>query len=83
MEKAYKLRQILSWKLNNTKDKTSAFNRLAKKDEKVRQARFKSFDTITRTMYIHYTNILNYFDNKITNVSGASFNAKLLLRFDL
>jgi len=59
LEKAYKLCQKLSWIFNNTNDKTSALIRLAKWNEKVRQAAFKSFNTIARTMSIHYKNILN------------------------
>lgn len=77
IEKAYKLCQNLSWIFNNTKDKTTALIRLAKWDEKVRQATFKSFNTIARTMSIHYMNILNYFDNRSTNASAESFNAKI------
>lgn len=77
LEKAYNLCQNLSWIFNNTKDKTSALIRLAKWDEKVRQASFKSFSTISRTMSIHYQNILNYFDNRSTNASAESFNAKI------
>ncbi len=77
LEKAYNLCQNLSWIFNNTKDKTSALIRLAKWDEKVRQAEFKSFNTIARTMSIHYQNILNYFDNRSTNASAESFNAKI------
>ena len=77
IEKAYKLCQNLSWIFNNTKDKTSALIRLAKWDEKVRQADFKSFNTISRTMSMHYKNILNYFDNRSTNASAESFNAKI------
>jgi len=68
IEKAYKLCQNLSWIFNNTKDKTSALIRLAKWDEKVRQAKFKSFNSISRTMSIHYKNILNYFDNRSTTL---------------
>jgi transposase len=77
VEKAYKLCQNLSWIFNNTTDKTSALIRLAKWDEKVRQADFKSFRTIAKTMSIHYQNILNYFDNRSTNASAESFNAKI------
>ena len=77
IEKAYKLCQNLSWIYNQTKDKTSALIRLAKWDEKVRQAAFKSFNSISRTMSIHYKNILNYFDNRSTNASAESFNAKI------
>jgi transposase len=77
IETAYNLCQNLSWIFNSTKDKTSALIRLAKWDEKVRQAKFKSFNTIARTMSIHYQNILNYFDNRSTNASAESFNAKI------
>lgn len=77
LERAYKLCQNLSWIFNHTKDKTSALIRLAKWDEKVRQAEFSSFNTIARTMSIHYKNILNYFDNRSTNASAESFNAKI------
>ena len=62
LEKAYKLCQNLSTIFNNTINKTLALIRLAKWDEKVRQAKFKSFNTIARTMSIHYKNILNYFN---------------------
>lgn len=77
IEKAYNLCQNLSWIYNQTKDKNSALIRLAKWDEKVRQASFKSFNTIARTMAIHYKNILNFFDNRSTNASAESFNAKI------
>jgi transposase len=77
IEKIYKLCQNLSWIYNQTKNKTSALIRLAKWDEKVRQAQFKSFNSIARTMNIHYKNILNYFDNRSTNASAESFNAKI------
>jgi transposase len=43
---------------------------------KVRLAGFKSFNTIARTISIHYQNILNYFDNRSKNASAESFNAK-------
>ena len=77
LEKAYIFCQNLSWIFNQTKDKTSALIRLAKWDEKVRQAGFKIFNTISRTIAIHYMNILNYFDNRSTNASAESFNAKI------
>ena len=75
-KKTYRLCQNTSWIFNNTKDKTSALIRVAKWDEKVRKAEFKSFNTNAKTMSIHYKNILNYFDNRSTNSSAESFNAK-------
>ena len=77
IEKAYKLCQNLSCIFNQTKDKTSALMRLAKWGEKVRRARFKSFNSIARAMAIHYKNILNYFNNRSANASAESFNAKI------
>jgi transposase len=47
------------------------------KFSEVRQAKFESFNTIARTMSIHYQNILNYFDNRSTNASDESFIAKI------
>ena len=38
---------------------------------------FKSFNTISRTIQIHYETILNYFNNRSTNASAESFNAKI------
>nr|WP_277871395.1 transposase [Tamlana carrageenivorans] len=32
---------------------------------------------MSRTMSIHYQNILNYFDNRSTNASAEAFNAKI------
>ena len=77
IEKAYLLSQKLGWIYENSTDKTTARTRLAKWIEVVRQSEFKSFNTISNTINIHYPNILNYFDNKSTNASAESFNAKI------
>lgn len=77
IEKAYRLSQELSWIFSSTIDKIYAFTRLAKWADKVEQAGFKSFNTISRTINIHHKKILNYFDNKSTNASAESFNAKI------
>jgi transposase len=77
LKKAYELSQNLSWIFQNTKDKTIELSMLAKWYEKVRQSGFKSFNSIARTMSIHYQNILNYFDNRSTNASAESFNSKI------
>jgi transposase len=57
--------------------KIYAYTRLAKWHEKVEQAGFKAFNTISKTIMNHYKRILNYFDNRITNASAESFNAKI------
>ena len=74
---AYQLSQDLSAIFNKTKDKLLSITRLAQWYEKVRQAGFKSFNTISRTIENHYQTILNYFDNRSTNASAESFNAKI------
>ena len=38
---------------------------------------FKSFNTISATVYEHYDKILNFFNNRSTNASAESFNAKI------
>jgi transposase len=77
IKKAYELSQKLSWIYENTKDKTYALTRLAQWYEQVRKAGYKSFNTIARTIESHYINILNYFDNRSTNASAESLNAKI------
>ncbi|QGA27193.1 DDE transposase [Sphingobacteruim zhuxiongii] len=77
VEKAYRLAQELSWIFNTTIDKIYAFTRLAKWADKVEQAGFRSFNTVSRTINIHHKKILNYFDNRSTNASAESFNAKI------
>ena len=77
LKKAYGLSQKLSWIYSNTKDKVYALTRLAKWHEDVAQAGFKSFNTISRTIELNYKRILNYFDNRSTNASAESFNAKI------
>lgn len=77
IQKAYCLTQKLAFIYNNTKDKTYALTRLARWYEEVEQAGFKSFNTIAKTIENHYERILNYFDNRSTNASAESFNAKI------
>lgn len=77
IEKAYDLSQELAWIFENTRQKIYGTTRLAQWHEKVRQAGFKSFNTISRTIQNHYLTILNYFDNRSTNASAESFNAKI------
>lgn len=77
LQTTYKLTQELSAIFENTKEKILGLTRLAQWHERVRQAGFKSFNTISRTIENHYQTILNYFDNRSTNASAESFNAKI------
>jgi transposase len=74
---AYNLSQKLSWIYENSSNKTYALSRLASWHESVRQAKFKAFNTTSKTIELNYREILNYFDNKSTNASDESFNAKI------
>jgi len=77
IQKAYNITEGLRNIFENTTDKIIGFARLAKWHEKVNQSGFKSFNTISRTIINHYQTILNYFDNRSTNASAESFNAKI------
>lgn len=77
LEKAYQLSMDLSKIFESTKDKLYGLTRLAKWHEKVRQSGFKSFNTVSRSIQNHYKTILNYFNNRSTNASAESFNAKI------
>lgn len=73
----YNLSMGLSNIFEKTIDKPYGLARLAKWHKKVRQSGFKSFNTISRSIQYHYQTILNYFDNRSTNASAESFNAKI------
>ena len=77
IEKAYDLAQDLRNIFEKTTDKIIGLSRLARWHEKVNQSGFKSSNTISRSIMNHYQTILNYFDNRSTNASAESFNAKI------
>ena len=77
IQKAYNLTQDLRNIFEKKTDKIIGFAKLAKWHEKVNQSGFKSFNTISRSIINHYQTILNYFDNRSTNASAESFNAKI------
>jgi len=77
IDKAYSLAQDLRNVFEYTTDKIYGLSRLAKWHEKVNQAEFKSFNTISKSIHNHYQTIVNYFDNRSTNASAESFNAKI------
>lgn len=77
IEQAYELSQELRKVYQNSKSKGVAFTKLAQWYNKVEIAGFKSFNTIAQTIQNHYLQILNYFDQRSTNASAESFNAKI------
>jgi len=77
LETAYNLSIQLGNIFQTTKDKRVAFTKLAQWYDKVDKAGFKSFATVRRSIEAHYPTILNFFDNRSTNASAESFNAKI------
>ena len=77
IKKAYSLTNSLRLIFSKTKTKGVAFTKLAKWYNDVSDSDFKSFNTIAATIYSHYHEILNFFDNRSTNASAESFNAKI------
>lgn len=77
IEKAYNLAMELGWIYHTTKEKGIAFTRLAKWYDKVEKSEFKTFNTIAKSIQEHYLTILNFFNNRSTNASAESFNAKI------
>lgn len=77
IEEAYKLCRELGGIYEKTKHKGVALTALARWYERVERAGFKVFNTISRTIQYNYQTILNYFDNRSTNASAESFNAKI------
>lgn len=77
LHKAYKISQELSSILSHSKSRMIAFKKLALWYNKIEETGFKSFNTIARTIQNNYETILNYFDNRSTNASAESFNAKI------
>jgi transposase len=77
LKEAYLLSQQLRNIYNNNTDKAIAITKLAHWYNNVENLAIKSFNTIMNTIKINYDSILNYFDNRSTNASAESFNAKI------
>ncbi|WP_347841554.1 S-4TM family putative pore-forming effector [uncultured Draconibacterium sp.] len=77
IKKAFDLTHDLRIIFAKTKDKAVAYTKLAHWYNKVTDSGFRSFNTISATIYTHYKEILNFFDQRSTNASAESFNAKL------
>lgn len=77
IKKAYGLTHSLRMIFTQTKEKGVAYTRLARWFNGITDSDFKSFNTISATEYSHYPEILNFFDNRSTNASAESFNAKI------
>jgi len=74
---AYLLSIKLSSIFNKKTTKSIAYKKLALWYNDVESAKFKSFNTVANTIKNNYNHILNYFNNRSTNASAESFNAKI------
>ncbi|MGQ8337490.1 ISAon1 family transposase [Sunxiuqinia sp. A32] len=77
MRQAFGLTHSLRMIFSHTKDKGIALTKLARWYNDVSESGFNAFNTISATIYTHYKEILNFFENRCTNASAESFNAKL------
>jgi transposase len=77
IEHAYRLANGLGTIFRTGKTKEQAFKKLALWYNEVEDCRFDSFKTVARSIQTHYLDILNFFNNRSTNASAESFNAKI------
>lgn len=77
LKKAYDLGIALGDIFNKCKDKKVAFTKLGLWHNQVEKSGIASFESVARSIAVHHPYILHYFDNKSTNASAESFNAKL------
>lgn len=77
IKKGYDIVQGLRVIYNTTTVKEVAYTKLAHWYNLVENEDLKSFNTVVNTIQLNYQTILNYFDNRSTNASAESFNAKI------
>ena len=78
IKKAYGICQKLRNLFNNkTISKQIAYTKLAHWFKEVEELGFKAFNIVANSISLNYQSILNYFDNRSTNASAESFNAKI------
>nr|WP_262710322.1 transposase [Mucilaginibacter psychrotolerans] len=75
--KAYNLSIRLGKLFTICKSKQQAFKRLAIWYNDVEEVGLDAFKTVARSVQTHYESILNFFNNRSTNASAESFNAKI------
>lgn len=77
IQEAYQVSMELTGIYNTTSDKQIGLTRLARWYDKVEKLNLKFFRSVIDTMQNNYGIICNYFDNRSTNASAESFNAKV------
>jgi len=77
IEQAYKLTNKLRAIYNQLIPKKVAMTKLAYWFTQVENTNLKQFNTVIKTFTLHYSDILNYFNDRSTNAAAESFNAKI------
>lgn len=77
LETAYNLVDGLRRVYSSSKIKGVAYTKLARWYNDVERAGYPSFQVVRATVSENYPDILNFFDNRSTNASAESFNAKI------
>ena len=77
IEEAYRVSMELTQIYNTTSNKNIGLTRLARWYDKVEKLNLKFFRSVIETMQNNYGIICNYFENRATNASAESFNAKV------
>jgi len=77
LKEAYSLSLRLGIIYRSCKTKEEAFKKLAIWYNEVEASTISSFKTVAKTVQTHYLSILNFFNNRSTNASAESFNAKI------
>lgn len=77
LKQAYDLSMRLSDIFRQCTSKEQAFKRLALWYNDIEESGIASFRTVSRSIQAHYLGILNFFNNRSTNASAESFNAKI------
>lgn len=77
IKQAYNLSLKLGTIFRSYTKKELAYKPLAFWYDEVEKSGLESFRTVAKSIYTHYAEILNFFNNKSTNASAESFNAKI------
>jgi transposase len=77
IKNAYNLSIKLGDIFKKVTNKEVAVKKLALWNNEVEKSGIESFRTVSRSIQIHYINILNFFNNRSTNASAESYNAKI------
>ncbi|ADQ16724.1 transposase IS204/IS1001/IS1096/IS1165 family protein [Leadbetterella byssophila DSM 17132] len=77
LDQAYKLSVQLGNIFTYSRAKEDAFKKLGIWYQQVEKSGIDAFNTVCKSVQAHYLHILNYFNNRSTNASAESFNAKI------